>query len=312
MSNLNEFQHFASVAQLRSFSEAAAQLRLPKSSVSRSISGLENRLGVQLLQRTTRNVRLTEAGKLYYTHCRRALEAAEAADQAIGNMQGSPSGTLRIATPISFARFIVEPLMGDFLARYPDLNVHIEVLNGIERRNFDDFDLVVRMGPLEDSEWLVRPLLEVPLGLFASPLLFGKRKRPKSPLDLQTMPCIVAKCSSLGDSGEYANWQLSHGSESREVRVLARVSVTDPAVHQQLAIKGVGLAMLSEQEAQPALASQQLERILPQWHPTPLRLFALHPTRLTSSPKVRIFLDHFATPTASHYRKVTADAGPAE
>lgn len=138
---------------------------MPKSTLSRAIASLETRLGVELLQRTMRSVRLTEAGRVYYDHCRRIVEGAELAEMAIGQMRSKPKGTLRIATPIAFARFVLEPIMGEFLALYPELNVHIEMLNGIERRNYDDFDLVVRVGPLEDSGWLVKPLMKMPLRL---------------------------------------------------------------------------------------------------------------------------------------------------
>lgn len=297
MADLNQLEQFAQVAHLRSFTKAAERLKVPKSTLSRSIGSLEARLGVQLIQRTTRTMRLTEAGKLFYTHCQRAIEQAELAESVVGSMRGSPKGTLRIATPIAFARFVIEPLLDDFLMLYPDLNVHIEMLNGIERKNYEDFDLVVRMGPLENSEWLVRPLTQVKLGLFASPSLFERHKRPEAPTDLQSLPCIVSNCSSMTDSGEHATWKFQRGHESREVRVPARVSVTDPAVHCAFAMKGVGLALLSENEARHHDSESRLEKVLPGWEPVPLELFALHPSRLETSPKVQAFLKHFASPS---------------
>lgn len=125
MTNLNELQTFALVAQSRSFTLAAERLKLPKSSVRRAISRLEQRLDVQLIQRTTRSVRLTEAGRLYLTHCERVIEEAELADIAIGAMMATPKGNLRIGAPVAFARFVLGSLMNEFLLLYPELRVHI-------------------------------------------------------------------------------------------------------------------------------------------------------------------------------------------
>jgi DNA-binding transcriptional LysR family regulator len=130
MINLNELHYFALVAQSRSFTAAANSLKLPKSTISRAISRLEQRLDVQLIQRTTRSVRLTEAGRLYLTHCEKVIEEAELADIAIGAMMATPKGHLRIGAPVAFARFVLEPLMNEFLLLYPELSVQIELLHG--------------------------------------------------------------------------------------------------------------------------------------------------------------------------------------
>jgi DNA-binding transcriptional LysR family regulator len=291
MTNLNELQYFALVAQTKSFTLAAERLRLPKSSVSRAITSLEKRLDVQLLQRTTRKVRLTDAGRLYLIHCQRAIEEAELGEIAIGAMMATPKGTLRIGTHIGFARLILEPLLDEFLLLYPGVNVHIDLLQAKERQSDEGLDLVVRSGPLEDSGWLVSPLMRVRFGLYASPALRKRHGRPESPAELQQYPCIVSNCSPLGEPDGYGTWRLQRDRDVREVQVIARVAVPDPSMHRQLALKGVGVAMLGQTEVVEDLKDRRLVRLLPAWEPEPVELYALHPSRLAASPKVRVLLE---------------------
>ena len=121
MTNLNELQFFVQVSESQSFTKAAKRLGVPKSSVSRAILKLENRLGVRLVERTTRRVALTEVGELYLSRCRRVIDEAEQADLAVGAMQAKPRGTLRVGAPVAFARSILGPRMGEFLALYPQM-----------------------------------------------------------------------------------------------------------------------------------------------------------------------------------------------
>jgi DNA-binding transcriptional LysR family regulator len=302
MTDLNELQFFVLVAQTRSFTLTAQRLSVPKSSVSRAIGRLEQRLAVQLIERTTRSVRLTEVGRLYLTHCQRVIEEAEQADIAVGALLATPRGKLRIGAPVAFARFVLGPLMNEFLAMYPELRIHIELLNGRDRSNQEDFDMVVRAGPLEDSGWLVKPLMRVRLGLYASPAFVKQYRRPESPSDLRQFPCIVTSCGPLGEPEDFATWRLQRESEVREVNVSARVSVPDPSVHRQLALTGTGIAMLGRAEVVTDLKERKLLRLLPEWEPEPIELHALYPSRLSASPKVRALLEFLRERCTDAYR----------
>jgi DNA-binding transcriptional LysR family regulator len=302
MTDLNELQFFVLVAQTRSFTLTAQRLSVPKSSVSRAIGRLEQRLAVQLIERTTRSVRLTEVGRLYLTHCQRVIEEAEQADIAVGALLATPRGKLRIGAPVAFARFVLGPLMNEFLAMYPELRIHIELLNGRDRSNQEDFDMVVRAGPLEDSGWLVKPLMRVRLGLYASPAFVKQYRRPESPSDLRQFPCIVTSCGPLGEPEDFATWRLQRESEVREVNVSARVSVPDPSVHRQLALTGTGIAMLGRAEVVTDLKERKLLRLLPEWEPEPIELHALYPSRLNASPKVRALLEFLRERCTDAYR----------
>jgi DNA-binding transcriptional LysR family regulator len=291
MTDLNEIRFFALVAQSRSFTQTAKRLSVPKSSVSRAIGRLEERLGVQLIERTTRSVRLTEIGRVYLTHCQRVMEEAEQADLAVGTMLASPRGKLRVGAPVAFARFVLGPLMSEFLTMYPELRVHIELLSGNSRSYDEGLDMVVRVGPLEDSGWLVKPLMRVRLGIYASPSFLKRHKRPESPAELRQFPCIVTSCGPLGEAEDVAIWRLRRNSEVREIGVNAWVSVPDPSIHRQLALAGVGVAMLGQAEVVTDLKQRRLMRLLPEWEPEPIELHALYPSRLSASPKVRALLE---------------------
>jgi DNA-binding transcriptional LysR family regulator len=289
--NLNELQFFSLVAQTQSFTQAAKRLGIPKSSLSRSISRLEKRLGVLLLERTTRTVALTEVGQLYLDHCRRVMEEAEQADLAVGALLAKPRGRLRVGVPVAFARSILGPILGEFLAKYPELRLQLQLLNGDESLRDGNFDLVVRAGQLEDSGLLVRPLMAIRLGVYASSAYLKRRKLPSSPAELRLYDCITTTCDSYGGTGDFTTWRLRRNSEQAEVRVEARISVPDPTINHQLALAGAGVALLAQSVVRQDVEAGRLVRLLPEWEPHPVELHALYPSRLNSSPKVRAFLE---------------------
>lgn len=291
MIDLNELQYFVQVSRARSFTAAAAHFGVPKSSVSRAIAGLEQRLGVRLIERTTRSVALTEAGEIYLERCRRVIEEAELADLSIGSMQAVPRGRLRIGAPVAYARFMLGPRLAEFSRRYPELHVQLQITSTEATPQQADLDVLIRPGPLEDSSLLARPLATIQLGLYASPAYFKGRKLPKTPADLSEIDALITACGPSGKPAEHTLWRLHRGKDTQEVRVQARLSVPDPTINHQLALDGAGVAILARHGAAQAVAKKQLVRVLPAWAPEPVELFALYPARLNSSPKVRALLE---------------------
>jgi DNA-binding transcriptional LysR family regulator len=290
MNNLNELQFFVHVSQTQSFTKAAKRLGVPKSTVSRAIRRLEERLGVRLVERTTRRVALTEVGELYLNRCRRVMEEAQQADLAVGALQGKPRGTLRVGAPMAFARSILGPRMGEFLAMYPEMRVHLQLPNGDESPSEGSLDVVIRSGALEDSGLLVKPLMRIRLGAYASPGYLASRKVPATLADLVELSCITTSCDTRGEPGDFTTWRLRREGELREVRVDVRVSVPDPTINHQLALAGAGVALLAQSVVREDVDQGRLVRVLPDWEPEPVELHALYPSRLDSSPKVRVFL----------------------
>jgi DNA-binding transcriptional LysR family regulator len=290
MTDLNELQFFVQVSQAQSFTKAAKRLGVPKSSVSRAILRLEKRLGVRLVERTTRRVALTEVGELYLNRCQRVMNEAEEADLAVGALQAKPRGTPRVGAPVAFARSILGPTMGEFLVMYPELRVHLQLLNGDESEREGTLDVVVRAGLPEDSGLLVKPLMQIRLGAYASPGYLVNHRLPDSPIDLLELSCITTTCDAAGEPGDFTTWRLRSGAERKAIRVEARVSVPDPTINHQLALAGAGVALLAQSVVQADVEEGRLTRVLPEWEPDPVELFALYPSRLDSSPKVRVFL----------------------
>lgn len=290
--DLNELRFFVEVSNARSFTGAAQRIGVPKSTVSRAVQRLEARLGVRLVERTTRRVALTEVGELYLNHCRRVMEEAEQADLAVGALQAEPRGRLRIGVPIPFARLIAGSLLAEFLSRYPWVQVQLEFMDNDSAVHAGDLDLMIRAGALGDSGLLIKPLFKVLPGIFASPAYVEARGRPETPAGLRDHRCIATSCDTAGgEPGSMTTWRLRRGSELAEVQITPRVAVPDPEMNRQLAIAGVGIALLSKGLVRADVEAGRLLRLLPEWEPEPVVLHAFYPSRLGSSPKVRAFLE---------------------
>jgi DNA-binding transcriptional LysR family regulator len=293
MTDLNELNVFVEVSRAQSFTSAAKRLGVPKSSVSRSIARLEERLGVRLVERTTRKVALTEAGALYFDRCQRVIDEVEQADLAIGALQATPRGRLRVGAPVTFARAILAPILGDFLALYPEVRLHLRMTAGTGDAPVREgqHDVVIHPGPLEDSALLAKPLMRIRLGVYASPAYLEGRLLPDSPAALRDHACITTSCGGeMGMPADSTAWRLRRGEEVQEVRIDARVAIPDPVINRQLAAAGVGVALLSHRMVRADVERGKLVRLLPDWEPEPIEFHALYPSRLSASPKVRAFV----------------------
>lgn len=214
---------------------------------------------------------------------------AEEADLLIDALQAKPRGRLRVGIHIGFFQLVPAPLLKEFLGMYPELRLQFHMHSGDGPSREKNVDLSFRGGPLEDSGFLVKSIMRIRLGTYASPSYLETRNIPSSPADLRQHSCIT-KCGMPGESGDSVIWRLCRGPEVKEIRIESRVSLPDPTTHHQLAVAGVGVAMLSQSLARRDIQEGRLVRLLPEWEPDPFELYAVYPSRLTSSPKVRAFL----------------------
>jgi len=290
--DLNELQFFAQLGRAQSFTLAARQLGTQKSAVSRALVNLETRLGVRLVERTTRRVALTEAGELFLEKCLRVLEEAEQADLAINMIHSKPKGRLRVGAPAAFVRFVLAPLLGDFLREYPEVKLSLQMIQGPPMPNEAGLDIAIRQGPLDDSAMRFMPLKKISLGLYASAGYVAANGAPETPAGLSSHRFIITNCGSHGEPAEFAKLSLRRGALTETVRVEAHICLTDPSLNLQLALSDAGIALLSQSLSRPSVTEGRLVRILPDWEPEPVELFALYASRLSSSPKVRAFLDY--------------------
>ena len=279
--DLNDVRTFVVIGQAGTLTAAAKELNLPTSTVSRSLTRLEQHLNVLLAQRTPRGLTLTDFGKEYLHTCRRALRALRDGSDLLQNRRARPSGLLKVACPVTMARVVFAPLLKEFLARYPELRVEIEPYSsGWDQEPREDVDVFFKLRAPKDSLRRLRPYPGTARGLFASPRYIQASGTPATPEELTAHTCI--------GSGV---WKLTRGVKIATPNILFKVVTGDPVVHLTLALNGLGIAILPLYMARRRETRRQLVPILPLWKPEPITLCALFfgPARLT--PKVQVLLD---------------------
>lgn len=280
---------FARVVEAGSFSTAAQRLKVSKSAVSAHVQRLEDRLGVRLLNRTTRHLSLTEAGSTYYRHCVHILAEAEAAEQAAAALQHQPRGTLRISAPDTFGWMHVAPAIPEFLERYPGLAIDISLSAQHVNLVDEGLDLAIRIGVLADSPLVVRRLAPSRLVLCASPAYLTGHGTPHTPQELAQHNCICFSAMPWGDEWRFA-------SKSGEIRIAVGGALRSNSAEMLLsaARAGVGITILPTWVAADDLRTGAIAQILPRWEPPASTIYAVYPGNRLMSAKVRAFVDHLA------------------
>lgn len=286
--DLNDTLIFVKVVEHGSFVGAAKSLRLPKTTVSRKVQGLEARLGAQLLHRTTRKLGLTEAGNIYYEHCQRIARELDEAESAVGQLQGGPRGWLRITAPYSMGIERIAPLLGEFHARHPE--VRVEMLLNNEPLDLIDkeIDVALRIGSLPDSNLIARQLSVFRTQVYASPAYLERHGEPLHPDDL-------LHHRTLGMHKMHRNnhyfWPLSDGERTVEYRIDPVFVANDPAGLRGALLCGEGLMLASDVMVKSYAMQGYVRRVLAGWTGPEYEVNALFPRGQVTSPKVRAFVD---------------------
>jgi DNA-binding transcriptional LysR family regulator len=283
--DLNEILIFARVVQTGSFTAAASDLGMPKSTVSRKVIGLEERLKARLLQRTTRKLSLTDVGRTYYDYCARIVAEVEDAERAVSSLQDSPRGLLRVTAGVNAGW--LGPIVGEFLRRYPEVRVELvctgRVVDLVEER----FDLGIRAGTLTDSTLVARSLGVTRWFLVATPAYLKKRGRPKSPDDLEKHDCLL-----FGSGASGSVLRLQSGERSVQLTLSPRMLVNDMDVLGEAAGTGIGIAVLPAFRCVEHLRTRKMERVLRDWNVPSTPMHVVYPTARHVSPKVKTFVEH--------------------
>jgi DNA-binding transcriptional LysR family regulator len=286
-SSSSEMAIFQRVAERGSFAGAAADVGLSPSAVAKLISRLEARLGVRLINRTTRRLALTAEGEIYLEHARDILAAIELAEADIASARLSPRGHLRVHTfPVIAVHHLV-PVLPDFLLRYPKITFDFLVTNRIVDILDENVDISLRMGQLNDSALVARKIVDLTRIVCASPRYLARHGRPERPADL-----VHHSCLTLSRNPGSATWPFRVDGELVRVNVNGPVSADSADMLLGLAIEGTGILRLSEHVVAEAIHKGQLEPLLqdikdPERYP----LWALLPPGRNQTPKVRAFLD---------------------
>lgn len=291
MDRFNAMQAFQEVAERGSLTAVAERLGVSKSVVSKQISQLEQHLGVRLLNRTTRRVRLTEAGSRYYERCRQILGDLADLELAMQAVHERPSGQLRVTVPVSFGESHLAPLLPDFLAAYPEISVditfddrHIDLVgNGI--------DAAVRISQLGDSSLIARRLSSSPIRLCAAPDYLARAGRPSEPADLAHHNCLV-----YAYAPHTSEWQLTDpDGQTHRVPVRGNLRANNGAALLEAGVHGTGLILVPEFIAGEAIADGRLQRVLPDHDAGELGIYIVYPYTRHVSARLRAFIDYLAT-----------------
>jgi DNA-binding transcriptional LysR family regulator len=288
VTDMNDTLVFLRVVEDGSFTAAGQSLRLPKTTISRKVHELEQRLGVQLLHRTTRRLGLTEAGTVYFQHCKQVPQALRDAEAAVAQLQGKPRGTLRLTCSYSLGINMVAPLLGEFRQRHPD--VCIDLVLG--HRNLDlvseEIDVALRMGTLADSSMAARKLAVLPNRVYASATYLAQHGEPAHPSELLQHLALVTRVARQG--GGYT-WPMSDGGELADYAVRPVIEADDPDMLKAPLFAGAGLMMATDLIMARHAAEGQVQAILPGWLGRCPELHAVFPKGHVQAPKLRTFID---------------------
>lgn len=292
MQDLNDLLYFAEVVDHGGFAAAGRALGVPKSKLSRRVAGLEARLGVRLLQRTTRKLSLTQAGEQYHRHCVAMREQAEAADEAVARVQTEPRGTVRVTCPVTLAQSTIGLVVPRFLAQHPQVRIEMLVTNRVIDLVQEGVDVALRVrANLEDSGSLVIKPLGVTRGvLVASPRLLQRFGVPQSTGELRHLP-TVAMSAVDGRAG----FRLVGPQQQQFALDHRPVYTADDLLTLKFAVlQGTGMAVLPDYLCSDELRREALVPVLPGWEPPAATVLAAFPSRRGLVPAVRRFLDFLA------------------
>jgi DNA-binding transcriptional LysR family regulator len=287
MLDLNDLRIFERVATVHSFSAAARSLGLPKSNVSRSVARLEQALGTRLFQRTTRKVVLTATGTALKDRSSEIMEKLKDAVDYVGSLTEAPRGHLKIASGIGFGINALADKLPEFLRRYPDIEVTLELASQNADLVAKGFDVAVRLGPLSDSSMVAVRLGTMERHLCAAPAYLERRAEPLSPEDIEGHDTIEMPA---GD-GRPKQWRFTRQDQTVLVDLHPRVCVNEALSIYRLVSNGAGLGVISDYLCAPAIKAGRLVRLLPEWSAPPVEVTIVFPSKREIAPAVRAFVD---------------------
>lgn len=287
MNSLDQIATFVAVVDAGGFTAAARQLGLPKSTVSRHVAELEERLGIQLLLRTTRSVRPTDLGERFYDEARSGVAAFERAERAAAQARQAPHGTLRVTT-IPNATLGIGQLIERYLSLYPDVGVELRADPAVVDLVREGYDVAIRGGRLADSALMTRTLTTMESVLCAAPSYLARRGTPERPAELSEHDCVLLGTQRV-ERGE--TWRLTRGRATAEVTVHGRARFNEPSYAVAACRGGHGIAVLPHIAVADDLAQHHLVRVLPEWSAGTLHLQLVFPGSRLLDSKTRAFVD---------------------
>lgn len=297
MQDLNDLAYFVKVVEHQGFAPAGRALNIQKSKLSRRIAALEDRLGVRLIQRSTRKFSVTDIGQSYYQHCLAMLVEAEAAQDTIDAIRAEPVGLVRIACPPGLIAYRMGEAIAAFMAAYPKVRIHLKAYNRPVDIIREGFDVVIQTGEprLSSANLVTRKLGEVSQCLVSAPKLLEGRPTPAIPSDLAGLPSIGIGTSLANDGADHMEWTLTHEDGSSASIPSAPLLLSDDlAALRAAAITGIGIVQMPNLMIEEDCANGRLLTLLPRWSSPNLPVYAVFPSRRGLLPSIRALIDHLA------------------
>jgi len=290
MDRLTSMAVFKRAVEAGSFAAAARHFGISPEMAGNHVRALETRLGVRLLNRSTRRLHLTEAGGGYYERCNQILAAIEEAEAEATTLQASPRGLLRIASPVTFGVQHIAPAVSDYMTRYPEVTIDITVSDRFANLIEEGLDLAIRVGALQDSTLIARRLTTAHLVVCASPSYLSRAGSPQTPADLGRHACLI-----YTEINEPQSWRFESPDGSTEtVNVSGPFTATNAAFVYRMALAGHGIVRGPSFSFGADIAEGRLVPLLTDWRSQELSIYALYPHRSLLSTKVRSFVDFLA------------------
>lgn len=288
MNQISELAFFTQLVRLGSLAATARELNLTPPAVSKRLAQLELRLGVRLLNRTTRSISLTAEGELYLTNAQRILGEIEELERRISSSRAEPKGLLRVNAPLGFGRTHVAPAISSFVRRYPEVEVQLHLTDRPINLPDDAIDVGIRFGELPDSRLIARKIAANRRRLCASPAYLETFGTPETPKDLAQHNCIVLRQNDAA----FGIWRLSRGKQTESIKVRGALSTNDGEVAMKWALEGHGILLRAEWNLARYLRTGQLVEVLGDYETPPADIYAVYLERLNLSAKVSLFVEH--------------------
>lgn len=284
--DLAALQAFVKVVQTGSFTRAADALHTQKARLSRVVSQLERELSVRLLERSTRSLSLTEAGREFFERAHAILAQVDDARQAMQRIRGEPQGLLRLTCGVEFGLVAVSAWIADYLAAFPQVQVEADYSNRVVDIVHEGYDLAVRVGELSDSSLAARRLGMLDYALYAAADYLRRHGRPAGPQDLNAHPLVV-----YAGTAAQGRWQLQRGDEQQRIALQPRLRVNTSLAAREAIARGLGIGLLPRRVADADGTAGRLQRVLPDWAPPEVPVHAVFASARYLTPKVRAFID---------------------
>jgi len=283
----SEMAAFVRVVDSKGFSAAAPSLGLTPSAVSKLVTRLERRLGVRLLQRTTRALHLTEDGEVFYAAAQRIVAEIETLENQIAGQSGNPHGVLRVTTSLAFSTHQLTPVLPEFLARHPLIELDLLPTDRVIDMVEEGVDIAIRIGRLADTSFMARKIGEDKRLICAAPAYLARHGTPRRPADLARHNCIVSR------ERAYLNrWPFRIDGQVSEFEVAGRIAVNEGEMQMQLALQGIGIVRLTRLTMARAIRDGALVRLLDDYSADePVGIHAVYPHRRHLAPKVPAFVN---------------------